>query len=527
MRWVGNAALLAGAVFLAQAVSAPRVAAQDIAVAVGAPVTSMDPHYHTLTPNETAHAHLYDRLVAMDRLSRLTPGLAESWKLIDPTTWEFKLRSTNFQDGSPFTAEDVAFTIARVPNVANSPGSFAIYTAAISGVEVIDAHTIRLHTKDVYPLLPVDLSQIFIISHNVGPNPATEDFNSGRDAIGTGPYRLLSYKPGDRIEFVRNETYWGPKPDWVHLTYRMIPNDAARTAALLSGDVALIDAVPTADLATLRANPKFKLWEAVSQRLIYLMLDQSRDTAPVDIQGPDGEKLDRNPLKDRRVRLALSLAINRPAIVERVMENAAIPSGQFLPPGSYSYAPDVTPPPFDPARSKALLAEAGYPKGFRIVLHGSNDRYLNDAKIVQAIGQMWSRIGVQTQVDATPWSSFVGHANKQEFAAFLLGWGSSTGESSNGLRSLIATYDAKRGRGAVNRARYSNPALDALLDQALATVDDTAREKLLMQGVKMAMDDVAIIPLHQQKSIWATRADLTFVPRADEETHIFDLHPAH
>ncbi len=504
----------------------PSATAQDIAVAVGAPITALDPHYHTLTPNEQAHAHLFDRLVETDPKARLIPGLAASWKLVDPTTWEFTLQTATFHDGTPFTAEDVAYSIARIPTVKNSPGSFAIYTTAIAGVEVVNPHTIRLKTKTVYPLLPVDLGQVFIISHNSGPEPATEDFNSGKLAIGTGPYRLVSYKPGDRLELVRNDSYWGGKPAWAHISYRFIPNEAARSAALLSGDVALIDSVPTADIARLRSDPRVKLWETVSLRLIYLMLDLSRDSAPVEVTGPNGEKLDHNPLKDLRVRQALSLAINRPAIVERVMENAAIPSGQFLPPGSYSYATDVPPPPFDTTRAKALLAEAGFPNGLRISLHSSNDRYLNDAKIVQSIGQMWTRIGVQTKVEVEPWSSYVGHINKQDYAAFLVGWGSSTGESSNPLRSLIATFDASKGRGAVNRARYSNPEIDHLIDEALVTVDDGAREKILMQGVRLAMQDVALIPLHEQKNTWATRADLTYVPRADEETHIFDLRPA-
>lgn len=514
------------ALALASGMAQGHAQAQTVSVAVGAPVTSMDPHYHTLSPNESAQSHIFDRLVGMDAAAKVIPDLAESWKLVDDTTWEFKLRDTSFHDGSKFTAEDIAYTISRVPTVPNSPGSFAIYTNAVSSVDVVDPHTVRIHTKGVYPLLPVDLSQVFIISHKLGPNPTTEDFNSGKNTIGTGPFRFVAYKPGDRIEMERNDSYWGPKPAWQHVTYRMITNEAARSAALLSGDVALIDSVPTADIAKMRTDKNVKLWEVVSLRLIYLMLDQSRDGATPYVKGPNGETLDKNPLKDHRVREALSIAINRPAIVERVMENAAIPSGQFLPPGSYSYNPDVKPPAFNPTRAKQLLAEAGYPNGLRITLHSSNDRYLNDAKIVQTIGQMWSRIGIQTTVEPSPWSNFVGHANKQDYSVFLLGWGSGTGESSNPLRSLVATFDASKGRGAVNRARYSNPALDSLIDKALVTVDDGAREKILMQGVKLVMDDVALIPLHQQKNTWATRANLTYIPRADEETRVSDLRPS-
>jgi peptide/nickel transport system substrate-binding protein len=500
--------------------------AQTLSVGVGAAVSSIDPHYYTLTPNEQLHAHVFERLVEMDPQARPVPGLADSWKLIDDRTWEFHLRDATFHDGTKLTAEDVAYTIARVPTVPNSPGSFAIYVKPITGVEVVDAHTIRLRTASVYPLLPIDLSQVFVIPRGLGPNPLTEEFNSGKNAIGTGPYRFVSYKPGDRIELERNDAYWGRKPDWQHITWRIMSNDAGRTAALLSGDVGLIDSVPTSDIAKLSTDKRVSLWQIVSLRLIFLTLDQSRDGPTPFVTGPNGEILAKNPLKDRRVREALSIAVNRPAMVERVMENAAIPTGQFLPPGSFSYVPGLNPPQYDIARAKALLAEAGFPNGLRITIHGSNDRYLNDAKIVQAVGQMWSRIGVQASVETQPWSSYVGHTNKQDFSVFLSGWAISSGEASNPLRSLVATFDAAKGRGAVNRGRYSNPVLDALIDQAVTIADDGAREKALMAATRMVMEDVALIPLHNQKNTWATKAGLTYVPRADEETHAFELRSA-
>jgi peptide/nickel transport system substrate-binding protein len=218
------------------------------------------------------------------------------------------------------------------------------------------------------------------------------------------------------------------------------------------------------------------------------------------------------------VRQALSLAINRPAIVERVMEDAAIPTGQYLRPGSYSYVADLPPTPYQPDRARALLAEAGFPKGLRITIHGPNDRYVNDAKIIQAVAQMWQRIGVQTTVEAMPWNTFVARAGKQEFSAFLLGWGVGSGEGLNPLRAQIATWNPARGLGTANRGRYSNPAVDTLIDQAMGTMDDGAREKIIQTAMKLAMDDVPVIQLHLQKNIWATRAGLVYEPRVDEAT---------
>jgi peptide/nickel transport system substrate-binding protein len=499
---------------------------QTLRVAVSSPVTSIDPHYHNLSPNLSLALQIYNRLVEMDQHQRPIPGLALSWKLVAPDTWEFKLRDAKFHNGEAFTADDVLFTLDRVPKVPNSPSSFAVYTKPVVAAEAVDSHTIRMHTQGVFPLLPIYMGLVAILNRKADEGMATEDFNSGKAAIGTGPFRLVSYRPGDRVELERFDGYWGDKPAWQHVDYRFITNDASRTAALLAGDVDFIDFVPTTDLANLRKDPKVKLWEQLGLRLIFLGLDQSRDGPSPFVSGPGGEKLDKNPLKDLRVRQALSFAINRQAIVDRVMEGAAVPSGQFLPPGTYSYVPDVTAPAFDPEKAKKLLADAGFPKGFRIALHGPNDRYVNDARIIQAVGQMWQRVGVQTEVDPLPWTSYVSQANKQAFSAFLFGWGTATAENSDALIAQTATWDPAKGWGASNRGRYANPALDKLMEQAVGTADDIAREKLLQQAMRMAMDDVALIPLHIQMNIWATRAGLTYVPTVVEELRLVDVRPA-
>ena len=501
--------------------------AQTLTMSLAAAPTSVDPHYHTFGPNETLDIHVFDLLTDFDAGMHLQPALATSWKLIDDTTWEFKLRAgVKFHNGADFTAEDVAYTIDRVPTVVNSPGSFTVYTKPVTRVEIIDPLTIRMHTAGVFPLLPTSMSQVFIIPHGLGKWPATEDFNSGKNAIGTGPYRMLSYKSGDRVELERNDSWWGPKPHWQHVTMRMIPNDAARSAALLAGDVQFIEFVPPADATRMRSDKRVALAETDSLRFVYLWLDRSRQGDEPFVSGPDGEKLGRNPFNDLRVRQALSMAINRPLIVERIMENEATPTGQFLAAGAYSHVPGLEAPKYDPERAKALLADAGYPNGFRLTLHGPNDRYVNDAKIIQAIGQMWSRIGVQTTVDAMTWTSYIGRASRQEFSAYLLAWGIATGEASDPLRALIETFSTEKGVGSVNRARYSNPTLDALIDKAVATPDDAAREKLLIEATKMAMDDVAIVPLHIQKNIWGMQAGLTYAARADEGTRAMDVRPA-
>ncbi|MCC7428998.1 MAG: ABC transporter substrate-binding protein [Alphaproteobacteria bacterium] len=507
--------------------AAPAMA-QTLNFAVGAPVTSIDPHYHNLSPNNALAGHIFESLADFDPRHRLGPGLAESWRVVDENTWEFKLRrGVKFHNGQDFTAEDVAFTIARVPTVPNSPSSFAIYTRAAREVQVVDPYTVRIRTNGPYPLMPVDIASIYMLDSQTHRDPKTEDFNSGRLAVGTGPYRFVSYRPGDRVELARNDAHWGERQPWERVNYRMITNDSARTAALLAGDVDVIDQVPTSDIARLRSDQRTALAEITSLRIIYLHLDRSRPAGQPTpmITDNNGQPIP-NPLHDGRVRRALSMAIDRKAIVERVMEGAAIPSGQFLPPGTYSYAPGLQPPAYDPDGAKRLLAEAGLPNGFRISLHGPNDRYMNDARIIQAIGQMWTRIGVRTEVQPLPWTTFTARAGRQEFAAFLVGWGSGTGEASSPLRSLVATFDRNTGFGAANRGRFSNPEMDGLLRQALGTVDDERREQILIRATEVAMRDVGIIPIHNQINYWAHRRAVQVTARADELSQAMSVRPA-
>jgi peptide/nickel transport system substrate-binding protein len=510
------------------AFAAATAAAQSITIAIEAPITSVDPHFHNLSPNNGLADVLFGALVHYDERVRPQPGLAVSWRAVDDTTWEFRLRpNVRFHNGNPFTAEDVAFTLARVPTVPNSPSSFATFTRPIVGVEILDPLTIRFRTATPYPLIVTDLASVRILNRATHEGATTEDFNSGRVAIGAGPYRLISFRQGDRVELERFEGYWGERPAYQRATLRMITNNAARTAALLAGDVDAIAAVPTSDLARIRADQRFVISEADSVRLIYLALDHSRDANSPGIQDAEGRPItDRNPLRDVRVRRALSMAIDRTAISQRVMEGTSIPAGQFLPEGTYAYIPDLRPTPFDPDGARRLLAEAGYPNGFRITLAGPNDRYVNDSRIIQAIGQMWTRVGVRTAVEAMPWTAYVPRSDRQEFSAFLFGWGSASGEPSSPLRALVATFNRERGMGPSNRGRYSNPEVDRLLEEALRTVDDAARERILQQAIRVVFEDVAIIPIHIQKNIWAMRRGITHTARADELTRPQDFRPA-
>ncbi len=500
--------------------------AQTLRVAVGAQVTSIDPHYHNISPNTAFASMVFSALTATQGNSKLAPDLAESWKTVADDVWEFKLRpGVTFHNGTPFTADDFVFTYGRIPMVVNSPGSFATYTQAIRAIEVVDPMTLRISTKGPYPTLAIDLSQVFILSRAIHTGATTDRFNNGEMAIGTGPFRVASARHGERVDMLRNDTYWGPKPAWERVDYRMVTSGPARLSALLAGDVDFIDQVPTTDIEQLRKNKDIKLSESGSLRFIYVAFDHSREDKPPFVTTIDGKPLEKNPLKDVRVRRALSLAIDRQAIVDRVMEGVALPINQFMPPGTFGHAPELEGQPrADVAQARKLLAEAGFPNGFAITLHGPNDRYPNDAKISQAIGQMWSRAGVRTQVEVSPYASFVLKASRQEYSAFLVSWGSSSGEPSAGLRSVLATFDAAKGMGSVNRFRYSNPKFDEGLVAAMRELDEGKRDAMLQAVTRLAIgEDVAIAPTHVQKNVWAMRQGFSHEARIDERTRAQDV----
>jgi peptide/nickel transport system substrate-binding protein len=286
---------------------------------------------------------------------------------------------------------------------------------------------------------------------------------------------------------------------------------------LLSGDVQVIENVPTSDVAQLRKDKRLAVYRTVADRLIYLHLDSDRDASPF-VTDKAGKPLAKNPMKDARVRKAISKAINRPAIVEKVMEGEAIPAGQLVPDFLFGATKNLKVEAFDPAGAKKLLAEAGYPDGFGLTIHSPNNRYVNDAKIAQAVAQMLARVGIDTKVVAMPSATYFTQATDLKFSLMLVGWSTGTGESSSSLKALLMTYNKDKGYGNANRGRYSNGKVDALTEDALQIVDDAKREAMLQRATELAIDDTGIVPLHFQVNLWATRDGITYVPRTDENT---------
>ena len=492
--------------------------AQELTIGLASPILALDPHFANNSPTKAVVRHFFDALVQFDDNLRPVPALAESWKVLNEKTWEFKLRrGVQFSDGSQLTASDVVASFERAPDVPNSPAPLALFTRSIQRVVAVDASTVLIETKYPDPLLTTVLPEIAIIRGQFR-NATTADFNNGQALVGTGPFLLKQYLTDDRVVMERNERYWGEKPDWKQVELRFITNDGARVATLLAGGVNLIENLPAQLFDRVKQAGGFEIFTGPKVRPVYLGLDVGGETTPF-VRGIDPSPgAPANPLKDKRVRQALSLGINRAAIADRLMGGAANPAGQLLADGLFGTSANVKPPPHDPERAKALLAEAGFGKGLALTVHGPNNRLPNDSQVVQAVAQMWHRIGISAQADVGPWNVYFPRATKREFSVWLLSAAASVPEMAQALNSVVVTYDIQNGKGVNNRGRYSNKQVDELVEKAFQTLDDTERARLLARASEIAMDDVALIVLYFDAVSAAASKGIVYNSRFDQFT---------
>ncbi|MGY6411132.1 MAG: ABC transporter substrate-binding protein [Alkalilacustris sp.] len=512
------------AVLALAAGSAMPLAAQELTIGLRAGPESIDPHWSTLGSHAEALRHIFDTLVGVDENLQLEPALATSWEAIDPTTWEFRIREgVRFHDGSELTAHDVKFSIERIPEV-TGPMSMTIYTQAVTGVEVVDDHTLRVSTRGTVPSLPNDFIRLFVVPASIGMEARNEQFNDGSTAIGTGPFRFVSWTPQGDLVLERFDDHWGGAPHWERVIRREIPDDAARVAALRSGQVDLINFVPASDYTTMAADPRLDTFVEDSVYILNVA-PVVRDTLPQKVR-VNGREIDENPLQDLRVRTALDLAIDRETIVRVVLEGLGTPATQLMPEGFFGYSAELGPREYNLDRARELLAEAGYPDGFEIEFRCTANRVPGDSVVCEALAQMWSRLGLTVNAQALPGAVFFPAAAREEFSLALSAWGTLTGEASYTYGSLLHTRDAELGLGAFNRTGYSNPEFDALFQQARETLDDDERRVLFEQGSYITMQDRGLIPTVILQTVWAAPANtLTFTPRVDQETLAHRISP--
>ena len=502
----------------------PAAFAQELVIGLRAGPDSIDPHWSTLGSQAEALRQIYDTLVDVDDTLQLQPGLAESWEAVDDTTWDFKLREgVTFHDGTPFTAEDAKFSIDRIPEV-TGPMSMTLYTKYVESVEVIDDYTLRVNTKGIAPALPNDFTRLFVVPSETGAGVGNEEFNSGDAAIGTGPYRFVSWEPKGDLVLDRYEDHWRGETPWERVVRKEIPDDAARVAALRSGQVDLINYVPATDYLSMQNNSELETF--ISDSVYILNVQPSvKDEEPQPIR-VNGEEVEGNPLQDLRVRKALDLAINRDVLVNVVLEGLGTPANQLMPEGFFGYTDELGAKEYDIEQAKALLAEAGYPDGFEVDFTCTNNRVPGDAVVCEALAQMWSRLGLTVNAQALNGTVFFPAAANEEYTMAMSAWGTLTGEAAYTYGAMIHSKDPEKGFGNFNRTGYSNPEFDEVFVRGTQTLDAEERRKLYEEASLIAMEDRALIPTVILQSVWAADAGtLTFTPRVDQETRAYEIRP--
>ena len=518
---------------LALAVSlgaAGAVSAQTLTMGVRGGPESMDPHFSALGPHAEAAKHIFDTLVWSGDDLQIEPGLAESWAPVDDDTWEFKLRQgVKFHDGSDFDAEDVKFSIERIP-VVTGPTTTAIYVRRVADVEIIDPHTIHIHTDGQAATLPNDFIRLFIVSSEAAadystPETAAEGFNSGKAAIGTGPYKFVSWEPKGDLVLEKNPDYWRGDGAWETVIRKEIPNDSSRLAALKAGQVDVINYVSSVDYLALENDANIDAIIGDSVYIMNLQLDQ-REKTPL-VRALDGSELDANPFRDLKVRQAIDHAIDRETMVDIVLEGLGKPANQMMPPGFFGSSENIPMPEYNPARAKELLAEAGYADGFEVDLYCTADRLPGDGAICQGLGQMLTQVGIKTNVNAISKTVYFPAQARLEYSMFMNGWGTLTGEASYTLGGLAHSNNPEVKLGAFNRIEYKNDEVDQLLQSGATMMDPDQRRATYEQAMEKVMADKAYISLVQLQTVWAAKAGmLEFAPRFDEDTLAFFIKPA-
>jgi len=516
VRTTALAVSLAAAVVLI----APVADAKTLRWAGRGDMQTTDPHSQNENLTNNINQLVYEFLIVRDKKLGLQPALAQSWTQVSPTVWRFKLRpGVKFHDGTPFTADDVVFSFERARS---DSSQLRVYANACGIPKKIDDLTVEFTTNGPNPVMLEHINTINIMSKawsekNRATKPqnysAKEDMITAHQANGTGPYMLKTREPDVKTVLVKNPNWWGIKEGRFEgnadeVIYTPIVSDATRVAALISGEVDLVNDPPPQDVPRLGQTPDIKVLEGTENRIVFIGMDQARDELLYSsVKG-------KNPFKDKRVRQALYHAIDIDAIQKSTMRGLSQPSGAMLP-SPLQTTPEIEKRlPFDKERAKKLLAEAGYPNGFEVTLDCPNNRYVNDEKICQALAAMWAQIGITVRVNAMPRANYFPKLEKTDTSLYMLGWGGATTDAIFILQPVLSTYNGK-GDGDYNYGRYVNPKLDELTAKIKLDMNAPERLNAIHEALMAHNAEVNHLPLHRQVIPWATRSNVTAVHRAD------------
>lgn len=508
--------MAATALFVALSAVGVVASAQTVRIANQGDALSMDPHSLNETLQLSVTGNVYEPLVGRNKDLSLTPMLATSWKQTSPNVWRFELRKgVQFHDGTPFTADDVVFSLARTQVEGSDMKS---YTNDFKEVRKIDSHTVEIETKTPFPILPDVLSLVYIMSKKwCETNQATVpvDRRKGVEntasfkANGTGPFRVRERQPNVRTVFTRNGSYWGKiEGNVTEVVFTPIGNDATRVAALLSGEVDVMEPVPVQDIDRVNSSANTRAITGPELRTIFLGMDQKRDELLYsNVKG-------KNPFKDKRVRQAFYQAIDIKGIKKTVMRGASNPSAQLVGPGINGFQPEMKRLPYDVEAAKKLMAEAGYPNGFEVSMNCPNDRYVNDGRICQTVAANLSRINVKINLQAETKGTYFPKVLRRDTSFYMLGWTPATYDAHNALNAIMRCVDDK-GAGQFNLGAYCNPKVDELTLKVQAETDKNKRNAYIKEAFDLHAADVGHIPLHQQALAWGVNKKVKLVQLAD------------
>ncbi|MCP8938469.1 ABC transporter substrate-binding protein [Alsobacter sp. SYSU M60028] len=502
---------------LASPLAAPGASAATFKFASPVDAYTLDPHAVSNTLVFAILGNIYEPLVRRGGDLQLEPALATKWTLVDNSTWRFELRKgVKFQDGGDFTADDVVFSFERA-----KAGGIKSNLSTLESVKKVDDYTIDIKTRGVDPIVPMEITNWFIMSKawsekNGAVQPGSPDNKvetfANRNAMGTGPFKLAGRDPGVKIEFEKNPAWWDkPVGNIDKATFFVIPNPSARVSALVSGEVDMIDTLPPQDTQRIEQTKGLKVLAGPDLRVAFLLADVNRDELLYsDVKG-------KNPFKDKRVREAMQLAIDLDAIKTKVMRNYSKPLGLAIAPEVNGFDPELGKPVQpDVAKAKALLTEAGYPNGFSVTFDCTNDRFMNDEATCIAISGSLGRIGIKAEPRAQTTSKWAQQINPPGYNTSLtmVGYSPFTYDAHIFLTSLLHSRDAA-GRGVFNIGGYSNPKVDELIAQIQSDTNPDSRRQKIREALKIAKDDVALIPIHQLNILWAAKDTVNVVQPAD------------
>ena len=525
---LGALALLTATTALQAQAPAAAGAAAPAAPAAGPAVTlrwaaqndilTLDPHSQNHATTSAILMHAYEGLVRYDADRKIEPALATKWTYISPTQVRFDLRrNVRFHDGTPFTADDVVFNFSRIRQ---PQGTMGIYVTGIAEVRKVDSHTVDFILSAPTPLLLRNIVDFRMMSKawaeknkttDVQNYKAKEENYASRNVMGTGPYMITGWVPDQRVTMKVNPNWWDKQNSNItDVVYTPIKSDPTRVAALIAGDIDLLTDLPTQDVSRLRQDPKLKVVDGPEVRTIFIALDQhNTELKYSDVKG-------KNPFKDRRVREALSITIDREAIRRTIMRGLSIPAAILVAPGVDGWTAEldaVSRPDVD--RAKKLLAEAGYPNGFEFQLNCSNNRYVNDEEVCQALLPMWAKIGIKVRLVAEPFAQHSVRFQNFDTSAYLLGWGVATFDAQYTLQSIVRTRTTGAD-GNFNFARVSDPQVDQLVDAMKTEMDTAKRQGMLRDALKRTRDEHLVLPLHHQMRPWAMKTGVTTLHRSDD-----------